>query len=321
MRITDWLRRSRTGNPQEEIRLELPVPVAGPNVLYHYTTVSGLLGIIQELVLWATDAEFLNDAQELQFGREELRAGLLTAADALYPGAGGAISAEASRATVMRSAADHLDIGGGPYAGKQHHAAYVACFCESGDLLSQWRGYGSPGGIALGFKTAYLPALHRQEVWEIERRDDPPEPERHRLEVARLVKVRYGAAAIAPLVKRVVADVAPHPTGHPGVTGFFKAKSVVIPALATIKHDSFVEEKEWRLIAMGSVGEGVVHFRSGALGPTPYVRLSFPAAALAEIVVGPGRDPHLRKQGIERLLAERRIEGVPVRLSAVPFRG
>jgi DUF2971 family protein len=323
MGIADWLRRGHPeGDPEEDVRRDRPVPVVGPNLLYHYTTTDGLLGIVQEQTLWATDAEFLNDAQELQFGREELRESLLKAADELDPfAAGGAVSAEASRATVMRSAADHLDIGKGPFAGKQHHAAYVACFCESGDLLSQWRGYGSSGGISLGFKTAYLPALYRQEIWEVERDDEPPESERHSLEAVRLVKVKYGTDAIAPLVKQVVQDVAPFPTGHPGVSGFFRAKSVVIPALATIKHESFLEEREWRVIAMGSVGEGVVHFRSSALGPTPFVHLRFPAKALAEIVVGPGRESDLRRDGIERLLAEQRIEGVSVRLSAAPFRG
>ena len=34
---------------------------------------------------------------------------------------------------------------------------YIACFCENGDLLSQWRGYGAIGnGYALGFAAKHV---------------------------------------------------------------------------------------------------------------------------------------------------------------------
>jgi hypothetical protein len=40
---------------------------------------------------------------------------------------------------------------------KHGAGAFMACFCENGDLLSQWRGYGSlGGGFSLGFKAKQL---------------------------------------------------------------------------------------------------------------------------------------------------------------------
>lgn len=43
----------------------LPEP---PGVLYHYTTVAGFLGILESGSFRATDARFLNDSSELEFG-------------------------------------------------------------------------------------------------------------------------------------------------------------------------------------------------------------------------------------------------------------
>jgi hypothetical protein len=34
------------------------------DTIFHYTTATGLLGILQKFTLWASDLRFLNDAQE-----------------------------------------------------------------------------------------------------------------------------------------------------------------------------------------------------------------------------------------------------------------
>jgi hypothetical protein len=68
------------------------------------------MGIVQSQALWATNAEFLNDAQELQFGRGRALDALLKQADELSPDSG-AFDANTSRATVMRGAAHHLGRG------------------------------------------------------------------------------------------------------------------------------------------------------------------------------------------------------------------
>src|SRR4051794_188276 len=59
--------------------------MAEPEILYHYTTAAGLIGIVQSQTLWATNAEFLNDAQELLCGRPQVRDALLKQADELSP--------------------------------------------------------------------------------------------------------------------------------------------------------------------------------------------------------------------------------------------
>lgn len=43
-----------------------------PPVLYHYTTQTGLLGILQGNCLWATDSRYLSDSSEYSYGLERI---------------------------------------------------------------------------------------------------------------------------------------------------------------------------------------------------------------------------------------------------------
>ena len=222
----------------------------------------------------------------------------------------------------MRSAAAHFAPGlelvardhqGSPvddpfYAGQRYHFAYVACFCEDGDLLSQWRGYGAAGGYAVGFHAA---ALRLAQLDQPERvsRWEPTE------EAAALVRVRDGDAAVKDAIADVLGTIAPAPTGHPGVTGYSRAQSVVLPALAGIKHAAFAEEREWRLTVVTDAH--TPSFRIGPLRVTPYITLRYPPDTIAEVVVGPGPEPELRAQRVQLLVGSE----IAVRSSDAPFRG
>jgi hypothetical protein len=266
-----------------------------PEILYHYTTAMGLMGIVQSRTLWATNAEFLNDTQELQFGRPQVLEALLKQADELSPDSG-AFDANTSRATVMRSAAYELAPGGND-ARRQYHFVYVACFCEAGDLLSQWRSYGAPGGYAVGFRTSQLRLVRPAE--EEARGTVSEEIE----QAATLVQVRYGDAAVEEAVTSVLQTVAPEPTGHPGVLGFHRAQSVVLPALTGIKHAAFSEEREWRLVVVS--GPIKPSFRVGPLGVTPYISLWYPVDAIGEVVVGPAPSNGYARKGLSALWARK----------------
>jgi|GEM_PF-6150883 hypothetical protein len=42
---------------------------AAPSIVYHYTNTASFMSIIQNKTLWASRAEFLNDAQEFRYGQ------------------------------------------------------------------------------------------------------------------------------------------------------------------------------------------------------------------------------------------------------------
>lgn len=142
-----------------------------------------------------TDAEYLNDAQELRYGRAEMVAALREEAARLNPdGDGGWDSDGANRATIVAAAVESL-VKEDPDS--QYPGPYVACFCAQGDLLSQWRGYAGGHGWALGFDAYVMRTLAT--TW------DPSE--------STLQQVTYGDAGISKAVERAVRLVAPEPTG------------------------------------------------------------------------------------------------------------
>lgn len=111
-----------------------------PSTLWHYTTQEGLLGILNNNLLWATKIHYLNDSSEFLYAlkltdrviEERVRTAALAHRERL----------EAFRAAIPQI--EHMHI-------------CVASFSEDPDVLSQWRAYGgASGGYALGFVSQAL---------------------------------------------------------------------------------------------------------------------------------------------------------------------
>ncbi len=112
-----------------------------PTELSHYTTLSGLEGIIRFKSLWASNASFLNDKAELTHALDASKKAIKLLS-----------SEKALRAwePAIEAAFDELKRG-------LQAQSYVACFCSDDDNLSQWRGYGgSVQGVCLTFEQSAL---------------------------------------------------------------------------------------------------------------------------------------------------------------------
>jgi hypothetical protein len=203
---------------------------------------------------------------------------------------------------MMRGAAGSLS------RDRQYHVVYVTCFCEEDDLLSQWGRYADAGGYAVGFRVSDLTEAEPAEPGSGGGVIDAP---------LRLLQVHYGDDAKHDAISEVLATIAPHGVGHPGVQGYIREQTILLPSLAGIKHPAFSEEKEWRLVLVSDQHQP--SFRPGPLGVTPYVSLRYPPGAVAEVIVGPGPEQGLREQGVKQLFRD--DADVEVRSSAAPFRG
>ena len=117
-----------TAAAQAEWNLDWSFVGAAVPTLFHYTNNMGLMGIIGSSSFWATDAQFLNDAQEI----------------------------EVALGVARNIVSDHLLQNKAPYAealGLQIHvhsiqnpaSRYIFSLSEDGNSLSQWRGYASQG--------------------------------------------------------------------------------------------------------------------------------------------------------------------------------
>jgi hypothetical protein len=254
-----------------------------PKSLFHYTTAAGLLGILRESVLWATEARFLNDAQEAIYARELFVSALRDienpALDPTHPGHSFADSFD----EVFRRYTSQVE----EELGSEQVPVYVTCFCESGDLLSQWRAYGSDHGYALELETDALEATLENV------------PAYGKM----LMQVRYGAEEAVSVVSAAVQSVsADSNLGHAGVHAHYMALQLSA-MLAGVKNPGFREEREWRLIAAFEAGDiDIAKFRLTPMAIIPYIEIPFPRDAVMSITVGPGRHALLRKLGVERLV-------------------
>lgn len=155
-------------------------------VVYHYTTASGLKGILKHQTLWATHFQFLNDFKEI----EQMRLPLI---DAITPVAKEVIlnkfrnSLKAKRkirelggvnkTAILESKNIINTFYQTAFVGEENDPPifepYITSFCSHGDddkyiqengLLSQWRSYGDSAGYAVVFDTEKLCDLIGEEL-------------------------------------------------------------------------------------------------------------------------------------------------------------
>jgi hypothetical protein len=114
---------------------------AGPEVIYHYTNQSGLIGVLENRELWATKIQYMNDASEFRIAFQMLEKHLTDAihsdgSDQPMLGNSGM-----RRAFKLLNGLERII----------HVNVCVVCFCRNGDLLSQWRAYSGGYGFSIGF--------------------------------------------------------------------------------------------------------------------------------------------------------------------------
>ena len=187
-----------------------------PEVLYHYTSGEGLLNILNSGHIWASDAAYMNDPGELRYGFDLLADLAKTAS---------------SDGKLSKSILKNLlnEINQVVEEKTANGRVYFVSFCEDGDLLSQWRGYGaSGGGYAIGVDPTclYGPSKHEKE------------PERV------LTQVLYDRAK---QVKWLSSWLNEYISGNPTVDLLYLFSDI----LMALKHPSYAEEREWRLVQFG----------------------------------------------------------------------
>jgi hypothetical protein len=131
----------RQGDSQDESsdkKLYIPhflLRFSPTKTIYHYTTDSGLFGIVKENAVFASHIRYMNDAEEVVHG-QRLAVETLNrlAAKERFQG---------FRSVLSRCAKILEEIELPNY--------FVASFSKKSDDLSQWRAYGQDQGICIGF--------------------------------------------------------------------------------------------------------------------------------------------------------------------------
>jgi hypothetical protein len=281
-----------------------PLQVQPPYAVYHYTDAAGLKGVLESGRLWASDMLYLNASREVTYAYglmcDHLRRNWNTSDMALND--------------FCARAEAELD------PRRWARSVFLACFCEDGDALTQWRAHTADGGYALGLRTA---ALENVGV---------------RFQRAALRRVVYSAELQNALLQRLLDRTLTLVRSRSGESAEQRAATSdaameflsdhLIEFVASFKHHTFEQEAEWRLVVVldtGYAGEGTgqVHFRVADGHPVPYAELDISprtgpsASPLAEVVCGPVDRSALAARSIQTLLRSRGYAGTRVRTSAL----
>jgi len=295
--------------------------------LFHYTTSDGLRGIIKENCLHASAVYFLNDFSEVEYG-----CGILDEVFADW---------QASHTNLPNSLYTrliqelrelfHSDVS----ERKRRRSIYVASFCKTDNLLSQWRAYGQAGGYSIGFPVS-------ARTINVSFR---PEPNTY---TAELIQVEYNrptqVAKCTSLLDKLqsilddgdLARAMLEVALHPGV-GYADIRDVIeelfLDLIVGFKHEAFQEEQECRIVVCprrlrkqgtddGGRTRPPVYFRSSNGAIVPYVRLVPTKGSLPiqSIRCGPSLDRKRAGVSIEMLLEAEAFHDVAVYGSDIPVR-
>jgi len=209
-------------------------------VIYHYTSLEALHGIVKQGALWASDASHLNDRAELRYALENMR----------YLMSG-------SRHLGARQ--QPLDAIFRPGLARQ----FVACFSKARDQLSQWRAYGRKIGVSIAFDRVHLEKALRAQRGEMFdcRYLKSPEFSILREELETLLQALSQAGVVNE--KGELIDMA--------VQNDLTQK--VIKIATYIKHPSFAEEQEVRLAFPSDQAFESIRFRSSHQSLVPFLEI------------------------------------------------
>lgn len=240
-------------------------------LIYHYTSQTGLLGIVKEKCVGATSAHYQNDSKEFQHALELSKGVIETLRNSNPP------TEEERLLRAMRQTLDSI----------QQVNIFVSSFSEHKDMLSQWRGYCPRGnGFSIGFDYSRLKAIVGTQGF-------------------RLVPCVYGPSEHYQLVSELINDTLSAFRGD--LAGSVHIKHALrnrsneymnrMFALAPIiKHSTFSEESEWRTVSFPTASDHPqVAYREGVSMLTPYFILNVATGGsslpIREVVVGP--TPHM----------------------------
>ncbi len=228
-------------------------------ILYHYTSLSGLLGIVASKLLHATEVHFFSDASEMMH-----TASLLQLAIAQRP-------VTDNFATRLFDQFQQW-FGGRLAAG---NILCAACFSADGNLLSQWRSYCEPAkGVSLGFSPDKLLTSAEQQSFTVGRCV---------YELATQTALAAQILAAVELRAREKGEVTDPSKRHPDNSFhdvFEELEPDLLRIAALLKNPTFREENEWRAVSpiITNYVTSPIRYREGSSMLIPYVDFALPSA-------------------------------------------
>jgi len=274
-------------------------------VLFHYTSPTGLVGIASSKTIWATDIRFLNDKKEFQHSLDITHSII----ENFYK-----VNNDPNKLKGL--AYDFVEYLRINLRKRWNPEVYVASFTEEGDLLSQWRGYCPKGGFSVGFSYNLLS--------EVANKHD-----------SFLVPCVYDFKIQKQLLEELLVSYSnkyeeavkkenqnnPDQIAHSLSNEFIISLFAIAPML---KHDSFKEEKEWRIVSSNLRVTPDIKFRTNESSIIPYIEMALcnneSEIELRKIFIGPASNNEYSKEAVMQLLWKNRVPENNIRFSSAPYR-
>jgi len=270
-------------------------------ILYHYTSLLGLKGIVENGKIWATNILYLNDSEEFFNAMDAVNYvfdviwDTPEEIDALTEGEKDFLS------LLAKKIEDIFEYN------EEGFKVFVSSFSENADKLSQWRGYCPDGsGICIGFDFENL----------------------NNLTSCQLVKCIYVKQSISSddeqdgfnqVYKFIVGYLKIFQSFENDENKEEKTKSLLqgferefLRFAARVKHPGFKEENEWRLIlTLDESSNEKVLYRSGKSTLVPYIEINIRdengRLNIPDLWVGPTPHPDLSRSSIEDFLDAQKV--------------
>ncbi len=275
--------------------------------LYHYTSFTGLLGIVESKALWASDIRYMNDSAELKHTADLIRTEINRRIASGHP--------KPDLLNQFLHWVTHRITNG--------HMLFAASFRSNGNLLSQWRGYSRLGkGVSLGFDPDYILRCAKQQSFQIG-------------------KCIYSCKSQELLISQVVDAVEILAAGHDPESDreglamdrsyhsiFHLIESDLLRIAAILKHPSFREEEEWRIVSpvITDYIEAPVLFREGTSMLVPFIQFNLIARdnspiSLEHLFLGPTPNITISMNSLTMFLSQNGIRpNKGISYCQIPFR-
>lgn len=266
-------------------------------ILYHYTSQQGLIGIASSKNIWATKIHYLNGVAEFAYAIKIARISL-----------GGYKNKFPEENDLWKEIDDELE-------SIENINIFVCSFSEKGDLLSQWRSYcREANGFSIGFKYSQLYSSAERQGFKLlpciyDENDQENVINQILAELYRNFQTERGKLQNGISTTKIFT--------HKFIKKFLQFGPI-------LKHPSFSEEKEWRLISPPtSIKHSQVSFREGKYMIIPYFEFELvdnQEKMFVELIVGPTPHKDLAINSACNLLSAKGIN-YEITSSKITYRG
>ena len=262
--------------------------------LYHYTDINGCLGILNNKTLWASNAFFLNDSSEINYGLE--------LSYPLFKSFYSSLKSERAKEILKEFNDDFPEF-------VLSSNLFLISFCEDGDLLSQWRGYSQNNdGVSIRFNLPILRTFPK----------------------VNLLKVVYDENIQINILNHLfellneLIEYLEKGKNISFLPYFTLWISIFTTMILTLKDCSFSEEKEWRIIynhdAAGNNKNIEYRIRNNYILPYIQIDKLNLIDLVNEITIGPSSSFNIIIKSINYFLYMNNYHFIGINQSKIPYR-